>query len=79
MTPTTIALYNCWVAMRRIALLLIVGSCLALAGCESYQLQECRWANPPGSPGYAACWKAELHRQSEEMDRQRALSFRGKQ
>ena len=64
--------------MRRIVMLLTLGSCVALAGCDSWQLTECRKANPPGSPGYDNCWQAELHRQNEEANRRRALEFRAK-
>jgi hypothetical protein len=63
--------------MQGLAVLLTVGSLLALAGCTS-ELDECGKAYPTGSAAYKSCWRAILQRQSEQLDRQRALQFRAK-
>jgi hypothetical protein len=60
-----------------IALLAIVPF-LTLAGCASPSLTDCRRTYSVGSPGYNACWTTELQRENEELDRQDALSRRGK-
>ena len=66
--------------MRSIAIAAVPTAAVLLlpAGCKSPQLSTCEQANPEGSPGYRACWAAELQRQSEELDRQDALSRRGR-
>jgi hypothetical protein len=57
--------------------LLTIVQFLTLAGCASSSL-DCRRAYSAGSPGYETCWAAELQRQNEELNRQDALSARGK-
>lgn len=64
--------------MQGIALLLTLGSLLALAGCTP-ELDECRRAYPEGSAAYNACWRAVLQRQNEELDRQLILDRRGRE
>jgi hypothetical protein len=64
--------------MQGLAVLLTVGSLLAFAGCTS-ELDACRRAYPTGSPAYKTCWRAALQRQSEQLDRQRALEFRSRE
>lgn len=62
--------------MHAAALMVMVGSLLALAGCAA--IDECR-AYPTGSIAYKACRNAVLQRQSAQQDRQLRLDFRGKQ
>ena len=64
--------------MRRITMLLTLGACAAITGCDVPGLAACRQANPPGTPAYQDCWRAELQRQDEDANRQRFLNFRGK-
>jgi hypothetical protein len=61
--------------MRHFAVVLAVS---ILAGCQSPQLGACEQAHPKGTPGYQACWAAELQRQSEELDHQAAEEFRAR-
>ena len=63
--------------MQGIAVLLTLGSFLALAACTS-ELEECRRAYPEGSAAYNACWRAVLQRQNEELDRIHALELRAR-
>jgi hypothetical protein len=64
--------------MPGIAVLLTVGSFLALAGC-GLELDACRRAYPAGSAAYKACGRAVFQRQNEQLDRLRAQEFRARE
>jgi hypothetical protein len=64
-------------AMQGLAVLLTAGSLLVLAGCTS-ELDACRRAYLTGSTAYKTCRRAALQRQSEQLDRIRALEFRSR-
>jgi len=63
---------------KRVALLLAVGSLLALAGCESV-LEACQKAHPGDPAAAQACFQAVLQQQSEQLDRLHAEEFRGRE
>jgi len=64
-------------AARGAALLLSAGSLLTLAGCQS-PLESCQKEHPGDPTAAQACFQAVLQQQNLQLDRLRAMEFRGR-